>query len=161
MDRQYFVELYDYNFWAQRRVWTCVMQLSEQAYREDLQYSVGAIHEQCAHTLAVEHWWLTFLATGELRFIGETLTDRATIRAQWDATEAMVRTYLDRLTPDELQREVRPGFWSAGQGPIRVYQALLQVANHSTDHRAQTLAGLHRLGAPTVGQDVLDYLFER
>jgi uncharacterized damage-inducible protein DinB len=35
----------------------------------------------------------------------------------------------------------------------------VQVINHSTDHRAQMLAGLHRLGAPTVGQDLLDYLF--
>ncbi len=43
---------------------------------------------------------------------------------------------------------------------IKVWEALVQVANHSTDHRAQIMAGLHRLGAPTMGQDFLDYLFE-
>jgi uncharacterized damage-inducible protein DinB len=34
-------------------------------------------------------------------------------------------------------------------------------ANHSTDHRAQTLAGLHKLGAPTVGQDYLNFCWEK
>jgi uncharacterized damage-inducible protein DinB len=34
----------------------------------------------------------------------------------------------------------------------------MQVINHSTDHRAQTLAMLHHLGAPTIGQDFLAYL---
>jgi uncharacterized damage-inducible protein DinB len=35
---------------------------------------------------------------------------------------------------------------------------MIQVANHSTDHRAQTLRLLHDLGAPTFGQDYLRYL---
>lgn len=162
MDGRYFAELFDYNFWAHRRVWECVMQLSEEAYRQDLGYSVGSIRNQVVHTLAVEHWWFTFLDTGELAFLDdERLTARAAVRARWDATEALVRAYLARLTPGELRREVRPAFWPTGRRPIAVYQALTQVANHSTDHRAQTLAGLHRLGAPTVGQDVLDHLFEQ
>ena len=71
----------------------------------------------------------------------------------------MIRAYLDHLTPEELAREVRPEFWPRGRRPIKVYQAITQVTFHSTDHRAQMLAGLHRLGAPTVGQDLLDYLF--
>jgi hypothetical protein len=103
---------------------------------------------------------ICYPSTDELAFLDDRqLATRDAIRAQWDATEALVRAYLDRLTPAELQREVRPEVWPTVRGPIRVYQARSQVANHSTDHRAQTLAGLHRLGAPTVGQDVLDYLF--
>lgn len=160
MDGRYFAELFSYNFWAHRRVWACARQLSEEDFARDLGYSVGSIRDQLAHTLAVEHWWLAFLATGELRFLDQgQLATRAAIRARWDETEGMIRAYLDRLTPEELAREVRPPFWPEGARPIRVAQALTQVANHSTDHRAQTLAGLHRLGAPTVGQDVLDYLF--
>ncbi|PJF26553.1 MAG: hypothetical protein CUN52_15675 [Phototrophicales bacterium] len=44
---------------------------------------------------------------------------------------------------------------------MTVRDALVQVANHSTDHRAQTLAGLHQLGATTVEQDYLFYLWEK
>lgn len=160
MDGQYFAELFEYNCWAHSQVWDCATQLSEEAFYQDLHYSVGSIHDQLVHTLSVEHWWFTYLSTGELHFLDlDQLTTRDAIRAQWDATAAMIRTYLARLTPDELARGVRPEFWPEGRQPIKVYQAITQVLNHSTDHRAQIFAGLHRLGAPTVGQDLLDYLF--
>jgi len=162
MDERYFAEFFDYNCWAHARVWDCVLQLTDEAFRQDLHYSVGSIHDQLTHTLSVEHWWFTYLSTGELHFLDlDQLTTRETIRAQWDATAAMIRAYLARLTRDELAREVRPLFWPEGRRPIRVYQAISQVLNHSTDHRAQILAGLHRLGVPTVGQDLLDLLFEQ
>jgi uncharacterized damage-inducible protein DinB len=162
MEGPYFAEFFEYNCWAHGKVWECVSQLSDEAYRQDLHYSVGTIHDQVTHTLSVEHWWFTYLSTGELHFLDlDRLTTREAIRAQWDATAALIRAYLARLTPVELAREVRPKFWPPEHRPIRVYQAITQVLNHSTDHRAQILAGLHRLGAPTVGQDFLDYLFAR
>jgi uncharacterized damage-inducible protein DinB len=156
MDGRYFAEFFAYNCWAHSRVWECVEHLADDAYHQDLGYSVGSIHNQLVHTLSVEHWWFTFLSTGELDFLDRNLlSTREAIRAQWDATAAMIRAYLDRLTPEELAREVRPAFWPEGRRPIQVYQAITQVLNHSTDHRAQILAGLHHLGAPTVGQDLL------
>ena len=38
---------------------------------------------------------------------------------------------------------------------------LLHVFNHGTDHRAQALAMIDRLGGETVGQDLLTYLVEQ
>ena len=60
-----------------------------------------------------------------------------------------------------LARDVRPDVWDDADEPISAWQALLQVANHSTDHRAQVLAGLKALGAPTFEQDYLNYIFAR
>lgn len=162
MTKEFFQELFDYTYWAHRRVWACVVQLSEEQFTEALDSSVGSLHEQCLHTMSVEFWWFRFLATDTLEFLqAEQYPARATLRAKWDETEEQVRAYLETLTPDELQREVRPDFWDEGAQPIQVWQALFQVANHSTDHRAQTLASIHRLGGPTVGQDYLAYLFEK
>jgi len=156
--KDYFREIYQYNYCAHRQVWRCIETLSEEQFNQPLDYSIGAIHIQCVHTLAVESWWFHFLATGELRFLElDELPDRRSIRARWDAVEAEVMDYIERLTPAELEREVHPDFWVADDPPIRVWEAMVQVANHSTDHRAQTLAGLHRLGAPTVQQDFLQF----
>jgi uncharacterized damage-inducible protein DinB len=161
MDKQYFIALYDYNFWAHRRVWNCVMQLSEEQYNYPLDYSIGSIYIQTLHTMAVEHWWFHFLCEGTLNFLEEAdFPSRPTIRTQWDQTEAYIRAYLDTLTTKEMNREVMPPFWE-NKPAIKVWEAITQVANHSTDHRAQTLAGLHRLGAPTLGQDYLDYIFDK
>jgi len=159
MDREAFVFLYDYLFWADRQVWACVEALSDDDFDQPLDYSVGSVREQVVHTMRVEHWWPMFLATGALEFMQDVdLSTRAAIRAAWDGVEAHVKAYVGGLTPAELARLVKPPFWDADEAAIPVWQALLQVANHSTDHRAQTLAGLHRLGAATVGQDILDFI---
>jgi uncharacterized damage-inducible protein DinB len=139
-------------------VWRCVESLTEEQFKQELDYSIGAIYIQCVHTMAVESWWFHFLRTGELRFIElEETPDRPAIRTRWDAVERDVMDYIEALTPEELERDVRPDFWDADDPPIKVWEAMVQVANHSTDHRAQTLAGLHRLGAPTVQQDFLQF----
>ena len=37
-------------------------------------------------------------------------------------------------------------------------QTLLHMINHGTDHRAQTLAMMHGMGAETIAQDYSKYL---
>jgi len=41
-----------------------------------------------------------------------------------------------------------------------VWQVLLHVINHGTDHRAQLLRTLHDLGATTSSQDYIFYVYE-
>lgn len=162
MDAQVFITLYDYNSWANRRLWDCVMQLTEEQFDQDIDHSIGAIHNQVAHIMGVEYWWFQFLRTGELDFVSDADCEtRASIRAKWDAAEQIIRAYVTKLTPDELWREVKPSFWEDEKPSLKVFEALFQVANHSLDHRAQTLAALHRVGGPTTPQDFIFYKFDR
>jgi len=161
MDKAYFVDLYRYNFWANRQVWKCAMALTDGQFDQPQDYSVGSVHDQLVHVLSVEYWWFFFLKERRLQFLEQVddLRDRDAIRARWDAVEQYNLAYLETLTPAELERDVRPPFWE-NRKPVKVWNALIQVANHSTDHRAQTLAHLHTLGVETVGQDYLDYILD-
>jgi uncharacterized damage-inducible protein DinB len=152
----YFVEIYKYNCWANRKVWDC----AEEDYLKPLDYSIGAIFVQLVHTMGVEYWWMHFLQTGELKFIGDDTPyrNRQYFREQWDTHDKKHLAFLESLTPTDLERLVRPDFWEEQMKPIKVWQAIHQVMIHSTDHRAQTLAMLYQLNAPTTGQDYLDYL---
>lgn len=162
MHRDYFVELYKYNDWANRLVWECAMKTTEDDYFKDNTFSIGSIYTQLRHTLAVEQWWIGFLATGEIVFHSEedilSLRDRDQLRRLWDEVNQSNLEYIQSVTDEELQRQVKPDFWDDHQQAITVSQALAQVANHSTDHRAQTMAALHMLGYDGVGQDFLMYL---
>ena len=161
MDKDAFVNLYDYVFWADRRFMDCVDALTEEQYRQHIDFSQGAISEHLVHMLGVEYWWIHFLRTGELDFFQGEVFDwsREQIREKQAEVEREIRAYLDTLTPEELQRRVKPDFWGEDEQPIAVWQALLQVVNHSTDHRAQAMAMMHtQFGAPTFGQDYLSFL---
>jgi uncharacterized damage-inducible protein DinB len=164
MNKEYFIDLYNYTFWADRKVFECVMTLSDEQYDQAIDFSQGSIREQITHLAGVESWWPHFLAAGDLAFYDEAVysISREEFRARWDQVEQEIRAYLQTLTPEELERKVKPPFWDADDKPVTVWQALLQVANHSTDHRAQIMAMLHtKFAAPTFTQDYLAYLGEK
>lgn len=160
MRADYIRELFEYNDWAHRRVWDCIMELSDEQFNQHLDYSIGAIRKQVLHTIAVERAYFLFLTTGNWgNPLPRDLTDRYEIRALWDAFNGEAQAYLMHLTDEELDREVDYQF--VGQPPRRsqVWEMLMQVYSHSLDHRAQTLAMLHRLGAPTVMQDFIQFVW--
>lgn len=161
MNADFFIELYDYTFWADRKFFGCVRTLSDEQFRQHIDYSQGAILYHVLHIMDVEQWWIHFLATGEYKaFEEEILTySRDQLRQVWDEVEHMVRAYLATLTPAELARMVKPKFWDADTPPVTVAQALMQVVAHSMDHRVQAMAVMHtQFGAPTFEQDFLSYL---
>lgn len=162
MTPDYFVELYDYNYWANRRVWNCVEQLSDEQFKHDLGYSRGSIHVQCFHMMFVEQMWFRHLATGTLLILEESdFLTRESIWSKWYGVEREVCAYVENLTSGELEREVPHPMAKPGDHMCKVWEALMQTALHSLDHRAQVLAGLHQLGAPTVEQGFLPYVYEK
>jgi uncharacterized damage-inducible protein DinB len=161
MDVTHWQELFDYNFWANRRVWACVIAVDQALFDKPLPGDRPSLMAQCIHILSVESWWIHFLQTGVVEFVDdEQFHTQEEVRAVWDQVEANVGTYLAQLTPDELTRTVRPTFW---QDPwsVQAWQGMMQVLNHSTDHRAQLLDSIREFGGPTEEQDYLSYLHER
>jgi uncharacterized damage-inducible protein DinB len=87
-----------------------------------------------------------------------TVDDRTTIRAHWDSVEQSVRAYLAAL-PDELLF-AKPIQEPEEDRNLIVWQVLLHVVNHGTDHRAQLLRLLNDLGVKTVSQDYIFYVYD-
>jgi uncharacterized damage-inducible protein DinB len=140
-------DMYAHYFKVNRRLWDeCVMALTEAQYRQPLEYSVGSIRNQCVHLMNVDERWFSGLRGEPLPdWYGEDVSnDRAELRAKWDAVEALMRDYLDRLTDDALAADYRT---------FKVWQVLIHVFNHGTDHRAQMLAMMYPFGVPTFAQD--------
>lgn len=163
MDIETIRRLYDYTYWAHRRVWDCALTLSEDDFRRDMGYAWDSVHGQLVHTMSAEWIWFERLRgrTPSAMFTPADYPDRSSIRARWDEIEADIRAYLDTLTDADLQKSFTYARTGGQQYQEVTGFILLHVANHGTDHRAQVLTMLHRLGAPTVEQDLIYYLRER
>jgi uncharacterized damage-inducible protein DinB len=155
--------LYDYNYWAHRKVWGCAMTLSEEAFTRDLAYSMRSIRGQLVHTMGAERLWFA-----RMRGVMPTtmakedeFSTRDLIRHEWDLVEHDIRVYLQSVTNEMLTQPFRYQTMKGDAHEQPMWQILLHVLNHATDHRAQTLAMLHQLGAPTVEQDMIYYFRER
>jgi len=76
----------------------------------------------------------------------------------WDALEGEWRTFVERLNDTDLDTTITYRTLSSGetlQTPL--WLILAHILNHSTDHRAQTLALIHQVGGKTVAQDLMLY----
>jgi uncharacterized damage-inducible protein DinB len=155
-----FRHFYDYHFGGNRTMWdTHITALTQAEFTQAVAYSQGSVCKQVVHMMNVDDIWFADAAgiapLDELA--GAALEDRAAIRAQWDAVEARMRDHLGTLTDDMLTSKPFPPGEDENLG---LWQVLLHVVNHGTDHRAQVLRALHDLGQDTKGQDYIFYVYD-
>jgi uncharacterized damage-inducible protein DinB len=156
--------LYDYHFGINRRLWDeSVMALTDAQFTEETDYSAGSVRGQILHMMTWDEQWFARLNEVEPppRLTDDLFADRAAIRAYWDQIESTMHKYLKELDEDTFTGTVQIISKTRGEANLPAWQILLHVANHATDHRAQTLRLLAQLGAPTFEQDFMIYLWAR
>lgn len=156
--------LFAYHFTVYGRVWECIDHLTDEQFAAPVDYSIGSVRNHMIHLASVEQRWLSRVAGTPLpdRLNYDDFATKAAARAQWHAVEAHFKSFLDGLADADLERPVTYDI-SRCPEPVTntVWEILLHVVNHGTDHRAQVLPILHRAGAPTLEQDFMIYLWER
>ena len=161
MNADAFSHFYNYNLAENRKVWEHVASLTFEQFIQETGYSHGSVREQIVHLLDVEDVWFSELQGIQPNDpLPETVTtdDRNAIRAHWDKVEEKVRAYLAALQDDQLFS--KPITEPEKDKFLFLWQVLLHVVNHATDHRAQLLRALHDLGVDTKSQDYIFYVYE-
>ena len=160
MNANAFRHFYDYHFSENRKIWDrYVSQLSPGQFTQHVDYSHGSVRDQIVHLIGCDDTWFS-----ELRGVQPLdppppaeVDDREIVRAYGDRVEQSVRAYLTALQDEML-------FATPIQEPdedkdLVVWQVLLHVVNHGTDHRAQILRLLNDLGIKTEYQDYIFYVY--
>lgn len=148
------IALFGFNQAMNNRLWEIIMaHLTDEQFVQTDAYSRGSTRNQLVHMADAQHYWLRGLLNvpnlPELN--AEDYPTRATARAVCQRADQECLDQVRRLTDADLQR--MPDIWSQ---PIWV--GLMQLAHHSTDHRAQILRMLHDFGAPTMEQNFAIYM---
>jgi uncharacterized damage-inducible protein DinB len=160
MNADAFRHFYDYHFAENRKLWDrYVAQLSDEQFTQPVDYSRGSVRDQILHLISCDTSWFSGLRGVE---IPEDLNpadfpDRESIRAHWDQVEQTMRGYLAELRDETLFDTPLEG----EDKDLIVWQVLLHVVNHGTDHRAQLLRQLNDLGVKTEYQDYIFYVYEK
>ncbi len=161
MNADAFRQFFGYHCSENRKIWVrYVAPLSYEQFIQEASYSHGSARAQIVHLMDVDEVWFSELQ-GVLPSEPVDATDfddRALLRARWDRIEGMMRVYLDGLEDEMLFS--KPITEPEEDKGLSVWQVLLHVANHGTDHRAQLLRLLHDLGVKTEGQDYIFYVYE-
>jgi uncharacterized damage-inducible protein DinB len=159
MNADAFRHFFGYHFSENRNLWdTHVQSLSDEQFTQVVGYSHGSVRNQIVHLMSVDDAWFSGLRGVDIPdSLDAAVVDRNSIRAYGDAVEQRMRDYLADLRDGMLFEKP---FAEGEDKDLILWQVLLQVANHGTDHRAQLLRLLNDLGVKTVSQDYIFYAYD-
>lgn len=161
MNAKAFRHFYDYHFAENRKIWDAyITPLSYEQFTQHVAYSHGSLRDQIVHLMSVDEAWFSELEGVEPSepLPAADFDDREVIRAHWNKVEQSMRAYLAELRDDMLFE--KPIKEPEEDKDLIVWQVLLHVVNHGTDHRAQLLRFLNDLEVKTTAQDYIFYVYD-
>jgi len=159
MNADAFRHLYGYHFAENRKIWDAyATQLSDEQFTQPIDYSHGSVRDQILHIMDCDDIWFSELRGVKPLGPPSMIDDRDMIRLHWDGIEQGMQAYLAELRDDMLF--ARPIQEPDEDKDLIVWQVLLHVVNHGTDHRAQLLRLFNDLGVKTSYQDYIFYVYD-
>lgn len=155
--------LYDFNYWAKKRIMEVVGTLSSEQYCKDMGSSHGGIRGTLVHTMGAEEIWLK-------RWKGETISsfakegdfpDLTSLTSRWAIVERDILHFCEALAGDEaIQKRFEYKDLRGNAYSSVLYEAMQHLVNHSTYHRGQVVTMLRQAGAKPVATDLIAYYRE-
>ena len=150
-----FRRIYEFDVWANGRIFDALARLDEGALTRDLRSSFPTIQATAGHLAGVEWIWLR-------RWKGESPTAAPPwyagapvplLRRELDAIEEERARFLAMLGDEELPRPVSYRNLKGEPFSIPLADLLFHCANHSTYHRGQLTTLLRQAGATPPSTD--------
>lgn len=153
---------YAYNEWANKRILDAAERASLEQLTATNEFGWGDLRGALVHILDAEYGWFAFLFAGEDEGIIDpaSFADVATLRERWGRQDKITRQCLDTLQDDDLNRTHTRERGGESHDWI-LWQALLHVVNHGTQHRAECAALLTGFGHSPGDMDMTLFYNER
>jgi len=154
---------YHYGYWANRKLFDVIAQLTPEQFTRDVAGSYGSLRNTLVHMMSAEWGWIARCG-GPARPAQLKADDFPTFDAvleQWTLVEAYGREFLGTLTDDDLQRVVEFTLGPTGTRAMPVGELLEHGSTHGVHHRGQVALLLRMLGVAPGNVDLLFYDIER
>lgn len=155
--------LYDYNYWASRRLMDVVARLTPDQFSQPVAGSYGSVRNTLVHVLSAEWGWLERCG-GPAR--GERLDPRnfptvESLRHAWARVEEYMRAFLASLEDDDLARVIEFTLGGAQKEAMALGDLMQHAAVHAVHHRGQVALLLRMLGCAPGNFDFLVYIGDK
>jgi len=159
MNQKDITEFFDYNLWANNRLFEAAAQLPTDRYLEDYKSSHGGIHGTMTHIVAAQKLWVSrWKGTPENTLLqGKDVASLLDLISIWERVSSDTAEFLKSLTDDRLQQTMTITTTSGKQFTNTYQQMLQHLVNHSSIHRGQVMAMIRQLGIRPPSIDLIAY----
>lgn len=160
MTKEYFIQLADYNVWANDIVHSWLTNITDEQWNQTVMSSFNSIAATTLHIASAESVWLDRLnnvpAPVWLSSVFNGSKDEAV--AIWNKASKGIRTFLGNF--DETKLPVNLAFKRLNGDAYEMphFQVFAHLFNHSSYHRGQLVTMLRQVGFSDVGStDMLGF----
>ena len=155
--------LYDYGYWANRKLFHVIAQLNTDEFTRAVGGSYGSVRNTLVHALSAEWGWLDRCgghARGAKLEPGDYPTADTLVQA-WSKVEGYVREFLSGLKDEDLARTVEFANPRGEKRAMPLGELMQHAAIHGVHHRGQAALLLRLLGRAPENFDMLFYHAEK
>jgi uncharacterized damage-inducible protein DinB len=148
MTKEYFIELAEFNIWANDIFCSCLEKISEEQWNEKIISSFNSIQETVLHTISSETAWLERLQKKEkiawlqMEFKGSKEEHIALGKKSSKQFKDFIVSFDESKMNDTLIFKR----FNGEENSALYYQVFAHVFNHSTYHRGQVVTILRQVG---------------
>lgn len=143
--------IYDYNYWANRRIVAAAAQIRPEQFLANTSHSYGSLRGTLVHILDSEHGWRMLCQNKPDAhfdtYVPEMFPTVEALAQKWNEDEQAMRDYLARLSDDDMTSIVRYQGDGRAKRERPLWHCLYHLANHGTQHRSEAAVMLTDFGS--------------
>lgn len=163
--------MYDYSDWAMEKVLSAAGELTPEQLNTPGTAGRGSVRETLFHLIRAHHGWLSMwdvsMSPGaaldfSLNFDDlDEFPDVDAIRAYWGDVFGQTTAFTSDLTDDDVARVYTETYPDGDTETFILWQMMIHVVNHGTQHRSEVAAMLTDFGHSPGNIDMVFYFFEQ
>jgi uncharacterized damage-inducible protein DinB len=148
MTKDYFIELSEYNIWANNTVCNWLEKISDEQWRQPVVSSFNSIYETILHVASAEELLVARLKRySKLEVLTKTFKgSKKDLIKVWKEISLGIKKFIEDMPDDLLQQKLSFKNTKGIEYNLPYYQLLAHIVNHSAYHRGQVVTMLRQVG---------------
>jgi len=149
MTKQYFIELADYNIWANDIVCSWLEQISDEQWNQKIVSSFESIQQTVLHIISAETAWAERLQKKEKVAwlqVEHKGNDKDEHIALWKNASKQLKNFIESFDESKMNDALTFKRFNGEENTMQYYEIFAHTFNHSTYHRGQVVTMLRQAG---------------
>ncbi|HSG44908.1 MAG TPA: DinB family protein [Anaerolineales bacterium] len=160
--KDYLIELYEYNYWANKRYLAVADLLTEKQLFHKHGHSWESVHAVFVHMMSSERMWPQRWLGEEGQFLdAKEFSTVASIREYWVDVEKNMRAFIAEQTEESLMKYVSYTNPKGETFTLPLWQMVVQPPNHNTHHRGELAAMFALMDVPHPEEEMVQYYLDK